>query len=136
MNYTKNATHQKELYTNMYIKMPLVWPGTTNIHHLQSSSSSSGSGLDLKTEHQCHNCPLKLQSQNRSNGLKPVLLCIHLSSSYFSSLASYQFCSTISVKRAAPDSRSDFFLMSIVMSKVWSVVNLCRNPLPQRQQSN
>lgn len=108
MNYTKDWTHQKELYTNMYIKMPLSRSGTSNIYHLQSSSSSSsGSGLDLKTEHRCHNRPLKLQSQHRSNGLKSVQLWIHLSSSHVSSLTSNQLCSTISVKRAAPDSRSD-----------------------------
>lgn len=83
MNYTKNVTHQKELYTNMYIKMSLSRSGSINIHHRQSSaSSSSGSGLDLKTEPQCHHHPLKLQSQHWRNGLKSVLLRIYQTTSF------------------------------------------------------
>lgn len=55
--YKKCNSSEGFIYTNMYIKTSLVWPGTTNIHLLQSSSSSSGSGLDLKTERQGHTCP-------------------------------------------------------------------------------
>lgn len=90
MNYTKNLTHQKELYTNMYIKMSLSRSGSTSIHHLQSSSSSSGSGLDLKTQHQCH---LRLVQEDRSE-VSPAL-------------------DPPNIRFAAPESRSDS------ASKVW-----------------